>query len=115
MIEGNLRRLIRNLRRLCARMKTPPEIRDEKGGDLSNPLKKLVRLAGLEPARVAPLPPQSSVSANSTISAAAFNKTVRSAFGKGIFENQALSFAPGRGQRANTVWRGTACSGQRRF
>ena len=31
---------------------------------------KMVRLAGLEPARVAPLPPQSSVSANSTISAA---------------------------------------------
>jgi hypothetical protein len=31
--------------------------------------KKLVRLAGLEPARVTPLPPQSSVSANSTISA----------------------------------------------
>src|SRR6266496_4805290 len=30
---------------------------------------KLVRLAGLEPARVAPLPPQSSVSANSTIGA----------------------------------------------
>jgi hypothetical protein len=29
----------------------------------------LVRLAGLEPARVTPLPPQSSVSANSTISA----------------------------------------------
>ena len=31
----------------------------------------MVRLAGLEPARVAPLPPQSSVSANSTISATA--------------------------------------------
>jgi hypothetical protein len=30
---------------------------------------KMVRLAGLEPARVTPLPPQSSVSANSTISA----------------------------------------------
>ena len=30
---------------------------------------KLVRIAGLEPARVAPLPPQSSVSANSTICA----------------------------------------------
>jgi hypothetical protein len=29
----------------------------------------VVRLAGLEPARVTPLPPQSSVSANSTISA----------------------------------------------
>jgi hypothetical protein len=29
----------------------------------------MVRLAGLEPARVSPLPPQSSVSANSTISA----------------------------------------------
>src|SRR6476660_2368909 len=37
-----------------------------------NPLrtaKSLVRIAGLEPARVAPLPPQSSVSANSTICA----------------------------------------------
>ena len=31
--------------------------------------KKLVRIAGLEPARLAALPPQSSVSANSTISA----------------------------------------------
>jgi hypothetical protein len=31
----------------------------------------MVRLAGLEPARIAPLPPQSSVSANSTISATA--------------------------------------------
>lgn len=30
---------------------------------------KLVRIAGLEPARIAPLPPQSSVSANSTICA----------------------------------------------
>src|ERR1041385_2300466 len=30
---------------------------------------KMVRIAGLEPARVAPLPPQSSVSANSTICA----------------------------------------------
>ena len=30
---------------------------------------KLARIAGLEPARVAPLPPQSSVSANSTICA----------------------------------------------
>ncbi len=33
-----------------------------------NPM-KMVRIAGLEPARVAPLPPQSSVSANSTICA----------------------------------------------
>src|SRR6266704_1363942 len=31
--------------------------------------KKVVRIAGLEPARLAALPPQSSVSANSTISA----------------------------------------------
>src|SRR5947207_15921321 len=31
--------------------------------------RKLVRIAGLEPARLAALPPQSSVSANSTISA----------------------------------------------
>ena len=36
----------------------------------------MVRLAGLEPARVAPLPPQSSVSANSTISALPVNKPV---------------------------------------
>ena len=35
--------------------------------------KTLVRLAGLEPARLAPLPPQSSVSANSTISAPSDN------------------------------------------
>src|SRR5580700_3063012 len=32
-------------------------------------LEKVVRIAGLEPARLAALPPQSSVSANSTISA----------------------------------------------
>src|SRR3954464_11576061 len=35
---------------------------------------KVVRLAGLEPARVTPLPPQSSVSANSTISATGIKK-----------------------------------------
>src|SRR5208337_4907272 len=37
---------------------------------------KLVRLAGLEPARLSPLPPQSSVSANSTISATVDNQAV---------------------------------------
>src|SRR5689334_8588223 len=37
---------------------------------LGGVIEKLVRIAGLEPARVAPLPPQSSVSANSTICAA---------------------------------------------
>ena len=36
---------------------------------ITNFLRKMVRIAGLEPARVAPLPPQSSVSANSTICA----------------------------------------------
>ncbi|MDB6123376.1 MAG: hypothetical protein JWQ71_2369 [Pedosphaera sp.] len=36
----------------------------------------MVRLAGLEPARVTPLPPQSSVSANSTISALVTNEAV---------------------------------------
>src|SRR5438034_9260866 len=35
----------------------------------SNSLEELVRIAGLEPARLAALPPQSSVSANSTICA----------------------------------------------
>src|ERR1700722_15342872 len=44
----------------------------------------MVRLAGLEPARLTALPPQSSVSANSTISAAVTNRTVRRTFGKGI-------------------------------
>src|SRR5208283_1470210 len=40
----------------------------------------MVRLAGLEPARLSPLPPQSSVSANSTISAPAraYKSTPRS-------------------------------------
>src|ERR1043166_1010156 len=47
----------------------------------------MVRVAGLEPARVAPLPPQSSVSANSTIRAAGqllnqFNAGVASAFSR---------------------------------
>ena len=47
---------------------------------------KVVRLAGLEPARVTPLPPQSSVSANSTISAwHATNEAVLSENRKGIF------------------------------
>ena len=40
-----------------------------KGLDRLEDLKKMVRIAGLEPARLAALPPQSSVSANSTISA----------------------------------------------
>ena len=36
----------------------------------------MVRLAGLEPARLSPLPPQSSVSANSTISATVDNQAL---------------------------------------
>lgn len=43
-----------------------------------------MRIAGLEPARVAPLPPQSSVSANSTICARLNNKTVKQCEGKAI-------------------------------
>src|SRR3989442_8428622 len=46
---------------------------------------KVVRLAGLEPARVAPLPPQSSVSANSTISATTNNQAGRREVRKGIY------------------------------
>jgi hypothetical protein len=38
-------------------------------GEPSTPMEKLVRVAGLEPAHLAALPPQSSVSANSTIRA----------------------------------------------
>jgi hypothetical protein len=45
---------------------------------------EVVRLAGLEPARVTPLPPQSSVSANSTISATALNEAVHPALRKWI-------------------------------
>ena len=52
--------------------------------------KGMVRLAGLEPARLAALPPQSSVSANSTISAAAVNRTAPARFGKGIFKRRGL-------------------------
>ena len=44
-----------------------------KGLDRLEDLKKMVRIAGLEPARLAALPPQSSVSANSTISATGRN------------------------------------------
>src|SRR5882762_4311494 len=47
-------------------------------------VRELVRLAGLEPARVAPLPPQSSVSANSTISAPGLNEAVRRRIFKAI-------------------------------
>jgi hypothetical protein len=53
----------------------------------------LVRLAGLEPARVAPLPPQSSVSANSTISAADSYIAAPSAVCKCIFCNTASAVA----------------------
>ena len=49
------------------------------------PGKKLVRLAGLEPARLSPLPPQSSVSANSTISALGNNEAALRGDRKGIF------------------------------
>ena len=45
----------------------------------------MVRLAGLEPARVTPLPPQSSVSANSTISATASNEAVLQPVRKAIY------------------------------
>src|SRR5574339_652480 len=41
--------------------------------DLPIPLKRLVRIAGLEPARITPLPPQSSASANSAICAGTEN------------------------------------------
>src|ERR1039458_241858 len=44
----------------------------------------MVRLAGLEPARLSPLPPQSSVSANSTISATVANQAVADQKGKPI-------------------------------
>src|SRR5438105_653311 len=52
-------------------MKTKKSKSSMKSRDLtaSKTPKKLVRIAGLEPARLAALPPQSSVSANSTISA----------------------------------------------
>ena len=50
-----------------------------------------MRLAGLEPARVAPLPPQSSVSANSTISAADETQAVYAPVRKRIF---ALAASP---------------------
>jgi hypothetical protein len=48
--------------------------------------KRLVRLAGLEPARVTPLPPQSSVSANSTISALVTNEAALSQLRKVILQ-----------------------------
>ena len=47
----------------------------------------MVRLAGLEPARVTPLPPQSSVSANSTISALHTNEAGLKEVRKVIFCN----------------------------
>src|SRR6266566_6254512 len=51
--------------------------------------KKMVRIAGLEPARVAPLPPQSSVSANSTICAQdSHNEAARSRLRKGFYRRR---------------------------
>ena len=44
----------------------------------------MVRIAGLEPARVAPLPPQSSASANSAICAPANSKAVVNLIRKGF-------------------------------
>src|SRR6266568_969483 len=67
-------------------MKMKTAKRPVKSGGLttSETPKKLVRLAGLEPARVAPLPPQSSVSANSTIGAlGAHNEPSPAALRKG--------------------------------
>src|SRR5436309_6807535 len=49
--------------------KTPRGPTKSRGSTTSDTPKQLVRIAGLEPARLAALPPQSSVSANSTISA----------------------------------------------
>ena len=51
--------------------KTAKTLVKSKGLSTSKNSENLVRIAGLEPARVAPLPPQSSVSANSTICAPA--------------------------------------------
>ena len=58
-----------SLSEICQNVKTKP----------ANTLFYLVRIAGLEPARVAPLPPQSSVSANSTICAEDGNNEALSA------------------------------------
>src|SRR6266478_9079625 len=68
-------------------MKMKTAKRPVKSGGLttSETPKNLVRIAGLEPARVAPLPPQSSVSANSTICAQDnHNETARSRLRKGF-------------------------------
>src|ERR1035438_2732552 len=67
MVTGNLTRLSEGRATFCA---NSVQI------SLDCPIisGKLVRIAGLEPARVAPLPPQSSVSANSTICAYTENK-----------------------------------------
>jgi hypothetical protein len=56
---------------------------------------KVVRIAGLEPARLAALPPQSSVSANSTICAEPqiMNHAVQTAQGQKIFPTETNSCA----------------------
>jgi hypothetical protein len=54
--------------------------------------KFLVRIAGLEPAHLAALPPQSSVSANSTICATANNEAGGGGFRKVILDFQAAKF-----------------------
>ncbi len=58
----------------CLRQINPPVLHKLRRAAfvLASLWRRLVRIAGLEPARVAPLPPQSSVSANSTICAPAY-------------------------------------------
>src|SRR4051812_11813549 len=69
-----------NLIRFCYTNPSP------KSGGIQNDRENMVRIAGLEPARVTPLPPQSSVSANSTICAheAVINEAGTVALCKGI-------------------------------
>jgi|SRR5580658_7927579 hypothetical protein len=62
MVFGNFTASISDSAGFCAESVLQTPFSTSSGG-------KLVRLAGLEPARLSPLPPQSSVSANSTISA----------------------------------------------
>ncbi len=59
IVTGNLTRRSGVLALFCAN-----SVQTSRDSEFS--LAKMVRLAGLEPARVSPLPPQSSVSANST-------------------------------------------------
>src|SRR5262245_51136159 len=75
------------------KLQRPSKLETAGGKDRNRqPLKLLVRIAGLEPARVTPLPPQSSASANSAICASMCKKPAVGHFCKSICRESQIIF-----------------------